>query len=51
MNSSVVRYLSIDEGSVALGSTDEVWVKLVNLHKGPAPHTEIKTIEKQLEVA
>jgi len=39
-----LRYLYSDGSLVALGSTGAhgVWVKLVNLHRGPAPLTEIQ---------
>jgi IS605 OrfB family transposase len=39
-----LRYLNSDGSPVALGSTGvhEVWVKLVNPHRGPTPLTEIQ---------
>jgi putative transposase len=39
-----LKYLSSDGSPVALGSTGahEVWVKLVNPHRGPTPLTEIQ---------
>ena len=41
-----LRYLNTDGSPVALGSTGahEVWVKLVNPHRGPTPLTEIQVL-------
>jgi len=46
-----LKYLNTDGSLMALGSTGahEVWVKLMNLHRGPTPLTEIQVFTDNIK--